>query len=664
MADYSKNTVAQIREIFKQRGIPTTGLSKKQQFIDRLVEKDAEGDADDAVKEGDAAEAGDTAEAQATDEDQEERQDEAAAQDATGPDDQPTESAALNDASREEVEAAADAEALEKPDVREKDQKPLLTGNTDVEKDVPAFENAAKVVESAAKDAEEAGTPPALAPVVGTGADNTGDAPLADVTQGQDVPHVTIPDPAASPSSGSRKRKRRSPTPSVDSAEIASKKVRPSAEGPEVIMKEDVAAVSGEEMPASNDDQAMDKYEVPAVVAEAAAEESKAEEVQQQAQDAADEAAAPMTEAVVKGEDGPLDHAATIEVSRSIDVSEPAGSRPGSPIAPTKLPPGREGRYKELISPTGQETKDLDGTMDTLPDDPKDRSVAPATHPATNALYIRDLMRPLKDVALKTHLASLARPPSKSKEFAANDDETVPIFYLDTIKTHCFATFPSVSAASRVRNATHDRVWPPEGNRKPLWVDFIPEDKVQSWIDTEQQAGGSRASTSKRWEVVYELDDGSVRADLREAAPGGGTAPPRRPTAPSIPSGPSAAASTTNAPDPPNRTPSITLPPTPTIAQQTPSFLTLDTLFKSTTTKPKLYYLPVAKDLAEKRLDELDARTSRGGGVPMGGSGWPDNTRFTFEEGDLLVDNGPEFGLRTGGRGGRGRGGGGAFRGR
>ena len=92
-------------------------------------------------------------------------------------------------------------------------------------------------------------------------------------------------------------------------------------------------------------------------------------------------------------------------------------------------------------------------------------------------------------------------------------------------------------------------------------------------------------------------------------------------------------------------------------------FLALDTLFKSTIAKPKLYFLPVAADLADKRLDELDSLTTRRGEIPPGGSGYRDSRRYTFEDG-ALVDGGPEFGLRAerggprarGGRGGRGGG--------
>lgn len=53
MADYSKQTVAQLRQILKDRGIPSTGLTRKAQIIEKLE------DADGALEATNAPEAGD-----------------------------------------------------------------------------------------------------------------------------------------------------------------------------------------------------------------------------------------------------------------------------------------------------------------------------------------------------------------------------------------------------------------------------------------------------------------------------------------------------------------------------------------------------------------------------------------------------------------------------
>lgn len=44
MADYSKQTVANLRQLLKDRGIPSTGLTRKAQIIEKLEEADAAGD--------------------------------------------------------------------------------------------------------------------------------------------------------------------------------------------------------------------------------------------------------------------------------------------------------------------------------------------------------------------------------------------------------------------------------------------------------------------------------------------------------------------------------------------------------------------------------------------------------------------------------------------
>jgi len=40
MSDYSKLTVANLRAVLKQRGIPSTGLTRKAQIIEKLEEAD------------------------------------------------------------------------------------------------------------------------------------------------------------------------------------------------------------------------------------------------------------------------------------------------------------------------------------------------------------------------------------------------------------------------------------------------------------------------------------------------------------------------------------------------------------------------------------------------------------------------------------------------
>jgi hypothetical protein len=278
-----------------------------------------------------------------------------------------------------------------------------------------------------------------------------------------------------------------------------------------------------------------------------------------------------------------------------------------------------------------------------------DRVIDPAIHPATSALYIRDLMRPLNQAQLKSHLATLAAPPGQEPDL-----DVVVSFYLDTIRTHAFVSFTNTSAASRVRSALHDRIWPDEKTRKPLWVDFVPVEKLDEWIEQEQGQPGGRG-VAKKWEVYYDVDeDRHVTAILQESNNLRPAQPIRRPSVPVPPvQAPQAPRRIENAPSAP-RSFNIRGQGLPTNTAR------LGELFKSTAAKPMLYYQPVSKAVANKRLDNIDAAMSKDAAAGKRMTG-PIN-RYTFEDGDKLVDRGPEIfpgirpppGQRPGGGGGRG----------
>ncbi|OJI99054.1 hypothetical protein ASPVEDRAFT_125467 [Aspergillus versicolor CBS 583.65] len=306
-------------------------------------------------------------------------------------------------------------------------------------------------------------------------------------------------------------------------------------------------------------------------------------------------------------------------------------------------------RFKGLFSSTVREqTRQSPPPVDT---EMEDVTVEPALHAATSALYIDGLMRPLQPGALKNHLLSVATPAGRSP-----NPDLITDFYLDSIKTHCFTRFVDVSTASRARSALHGTIWPNEKNRKSLFVDFIPEHKVRDWIQTEEETRGGRGPPP-RWEVKYDKRDDEVEAvleqvDLKNAgshAPRGAEPkefshpPPRGPRADMQPT---------------DRRPSGPSQPSGS-SRPGQGFKPLDELFKSTTAKPKLYYLPVPREVADRRLDRFDDLIRKGSFPRRGG----DETRkFTFEDDDRFVDSGPEFAGRGRGPGGRGRGrGGGMF---
>lgn len=294
-----------------------------------------------------------------------------------------------------------------------------------------------------------------------------------------------------------------------------------------------------------------------------------------------------------------------------------------------------------------------------------DRVIDPAIHPATSALYIRDIMRPLNPTQLKAHLATLAAPPGQEPDL-----DVIVNFYIDTIRTHAFVSFINTSAASRVRSALHDRIWPDEKTRKPLWVDFIPVEKLEVWIDRETAEQGGGRAAAKKWEVEYNFDeDRRVTASLQEAS---GLRPAQHMRRPSVPVPPVLQASQVT----PRRVENApSAPRSFNIRGQSAPMAKLDELFRSTTAKPMLYWQPVPKEVANRRLDNIDAAMSKDAAAGKRLTG-PIN-RYTFEDGEKLVDRGPEIfpGIRPppdqrrgGGRGGpprdrdggyRGRGGGG-----
>ncbi|KAJ5851657.1 uncharacterized protein N7529_011042 [Penicillium soppii] len=305
-----------------------------------------------------------------------------------------------------------------------------------------------------------------------------------------------------------------------------------------------------------------------------------------------------------------------------------------------KLTGKQDARFRGLFAPTGVSPHPSSPPRDiAIPD----ADMGPALHPATASLYIDGLMRPLQPSALRKHLSSLASAPETS-----SDSDPIVEFYLDSIKTHCFVRFTSITVASRVRSAVHGTVWPYERNRKNLRADFIPDDKVKEWIETEEKSS-DRAGAAPRWEVRYETSDEGITATLAEV----GSAPTGRRESGFNRTPPLGPRSDIERFD---RRPSNPAPaPAPRPGQ---GFKPLDELFKSTNAKPKLYYLPVPRPVADKRLDQFDELIQKGTFPRRGGD---EMRRITFEDEDQFVDIGPERfgpGPRSGpGPRGRGRGG-------
>jgi len=657
MTDYSKQTVANLRQLLKDRGIPSTGLTRKAQIIEKLEEWDKKEAAPTEVEaEPELEQAAVPVEEETKDEaDPEAGRAQGESRGNSGGVRRNTDmevvvvdpEVVLEPIKEPEVGApievsisAPDADAVE---ARVEKNAPETADELASAPDAPEAAPAPDVPEPTSTEPAQATLPnsePAVADFATV--DRTPSAAL-DEKPSIEKAELSVPEHSiASTAEGSRlnteeleadskKRKRRSLSPSLPLQDVRAKKARPSDDAaPEVHLKEDgdVDTVM-QQRPPEGEEQGDEHKTVDEAAKTTSQSESKTPEAE--------------------------------------DVTAAAKAKSLTPESERRPETGKKEkapRYRELFEPAPDRAPE-----EAITDD---RPIVPALHAATPAIYIRNLMRPMRPDPLRAHLVSLASPPSSSP-----DPSIVRTLFIDNMKTHALVLLASTTSASRVRASLHGSIWPPEANRKELWVDFVPEDKVEDWIReeedaiaTEKETRGSGRPPPKKFEVVYPTDDeGAVTAVFQEVgASGPSWNPPKGPRHPSQQTGTSAGVSATP-----------TLPkPAPT--QETrqdieKSFKTLDELFSSTTAKPSLYYLPVSDDRSEARLKELSLETSQDWtaegtrkGRGMQGSRKDQKVRFGYDEEDRLIEVGPDFGpwaddsVRGGGRGGGGFGGG--YRGR
>jgi hypothetical protein len=702
MADYNKQTVAQLRQLLKDRGIPSTGLTRKAQIVEKLVDADqsneatpvtdADANAPDATENATASEAAPAASIDDALPDSVEQVDEEAEKD-TAVEKPEVPGPALADAGGKFTDIANFAHQSDPPpelaaqpsDTPEIVTPPVFTATIDANRQtvshidsyVPA-PDPIKVMEITAEETTMEDEPGTIEPAtVFNGAP-------ADV---EDFVGPKITEPADEEAQADTKDE-------VTPDELPDAP-RPAAEALKFApqMQEDAAELSDAEMEieepasASNEQSSVEKSELLAIPEGSTAETSRlnTEELEADSRKRKRRSQSPsvpyqdikakkprpsedpVPEVYLKEDDD-----AVMDQVRPQDNSEPATQ--GENANGTQTPPteGTEttlhapepdvrrekkektDRYSSLVKPS------RNVPQDALQDD---RPMVPALHPATPALYIRNFMRPLRPDPLRAHLVSLASPPSSSP-----DASIVKALFVDAMKTHALVLFTNMTAASRARASLHGTIWPPEANRKELWVDFVPEEKVEDWIATSEAAMtaekegrlAGRPIPAKRFEVVYpENSDGLVTAVFQEI---GSSAPFNAPRGPR---------GTVENRRPSQQVPLPTAPTQDTRQDIEQSFKTLDQLFSSTTAKPNLYYLTVSDAISESRLKELDVETSRdwAPGETRKGRGIKTEMKYkySFDNEDRLVEVGEDRGpwaedyRARGGFRGRGRG---AFRGR
>ncbi|MCJ1307631.1 hypothetical protein MMC25_001278 [Agyrium rufum] len=688
MADYSKLTVVKLKDELKTRGLPQTGL--KAALVARLEEHDAQ---ESAQPNGDVAEN----DARLATADVEEPQSVEPVQEAT------IAAVETNGAAIEQSEA--DNIAPTPPG-----HSPSAPTNSDVLiEQGPSILPTSEPTQPTGSVAE-LDTQMTDAPEVQDTIEKSSVQPIDVATSIPEIPPepsvlTELPQPdtptvltqAANTQEvveDSRKRKRRSQSPPPSSLDSSVKRAKALDGSPRIALKEDELTLLAD--PTLEDRMVVEEKSLreivttPLISAEAQ-EQAPEPELQEKTQREAEVAIQPPAALMNgNGQDDPMEDANTGPVSTDsqpetsmqqdseptvkeqitrdpvMNEAEPSTQAPTQASPQSK--PTADSRFKSLFTAQVSQQTALPSdhpTRRSLSPTP-DRVVTPAIHSATPALYIRNLMRPLRPDQLKSYLLSLALPRNGSPP--SSPSSLIRTFFLDPVRTHAFVLFETTTQASRVRAALHDRVWPDERSRKPLWVDFVPEEKIEKWISLESGGDGTgsaqpvvrgrgSAAGSKRWEVVYE-DEGEKgvvaylqEADPRKEVPGalvGGGAVGGRPGDLGQRVG---SMSNNNTMPPPPKTPIISKPD---LGGR--GFKTLDQLFRSTIAKPMLYFLPVDEDLADKRLDRL--AEGRGGG-----RGGDEMRRFSFED-EEIVDKGPEFGFRRGGGGGGGgRGGGDGYRG-
>ncbi|KAG9774610.1 hypothetical protein ABEF93_003475 [Exophiala dermatitidis] len=652
MTDWSKLKVTDLKDECKARGIPLTGLKLKQHYVDKLTEHDAENSKND----NDDSKVDETAEGEEKTEDPSNTESTKPGDTEPQPDAAPSadtaptaSSAALDSEKLQELQKedahAEDAEekgpkseseeqqSTEAAAAAAKDALPVPDGQDTNQPNGADKDEIMQDLQENARPDNTADQPPAKeSAVIAEQADQADQT--EDPTVQPNVAQSGQESPEAAPSNemteDERRRRKRSATPVPSSEEVARKKARLST-NEEDLTAEQVSALQ---------------------------EMKKETEVAQETR-------------------GETANGAPAEV-----IVE----QPGDDM--TVIPEQAQQLLKNNHEAIEASPRKHSVSSHRSRSASEERDIPPAIHPATSSLYIRNFKRPLHIPSLRSHIASIAKSRS-----SADDSDPVTLFCLDSIRTHAFVSFTSVAAAARVRSAMHDTRYPDEAMREPLFVDFVPDDKVQSWIDQETGGGfGGRGGGGRRFEVVYEEGDDGIEAIFQEVNSSRPQPPPQpsrssrlsrdmpRSGSDSLPAGvhPDRAAfvplvderdrgrDRDRDQDWPVRQPP-TGPKNPDLNGR--GFKALDELFQYTTTKPKLYYKPVPESVATERLDMF--RDLRVGYAHMGRSGDEGMKRYTFElyKGrEEWVDKGPEFGFGKRGQerlaGTRPRGGGGGYRGR
>jgi len=625
--DWNNLTVVELRNELKRRGLAQSG--KKAELVERLTTTDNNESGNQQLDQHPAENVN------------QENQEEQANQ--QQPEEQSTSNEIQNESPPAEVKKAVEgptessdvppAESATESAAPQSEPEPqqLNPGTTEEEEEE---EEEAPAPAAQASDPQETGNTkspiPDQAPPAGdVNPDEQTDAPTQSSlkedqanTEMTDAPAPVEPSdlpPAAAPdiSSDARGRKRRSRSPPPSDDESSRKRTRPSDQYEKILVGDSeetngIAERADEAVMPLDDDVAGKDISYAKLVDEVPAPHAEEQRADASPRDREGSVGA---------------HDRDFHEDRDRDMERPEQERADS-RGPAEDDYDRD-RHRE-----DERDRYSDRASDRMEED--DRDVAPAEHAATSALYIKNFMRPLKEPFLHDRLTELATPRGRTP----NPDVVVE-FYLDQIRTHAFVRFDSIASASRVRVALHGQVWPNERNRKELWVDFIPPEKVSEWSETEKEAGSGGRGSPNRWEVRYEPDDeGVITARLVNAAveppaparqqASSAKSQPSGPSGGPIPSGPARQFQGFDGP-----------PPTgPRGSRGGRSQAAALGVGEQTRAYPILYYQPVSEEVAQRRIDNMRSHYTQDRHRDMGRE--VEINRYTFENESQFVDRGKE----------------------
>lgn len=609
--DWEKLKVAELKEECKSRDIPLTGLKLKQQYIDKLVEHESQQDQPSTEEQDEVVQEDQQQETQPNKSNEQPDPNEHEPGQGEG------EGISAGERTNGLVEDQPTGQATE-PEEAEKGLSIQPARESTVSVDVNASEHAA----------EER-------PQESSATENISLAVEADKALPQDRP----PALKMEDSQGLASEAEKTPEDDVPMADTV----------------QEAREISEQDMLEPQDEQLQPKRELHAVSAD------DQEEKDQTLKEALQVEEAEIVDPDSKMEDSTTSTSTPAEESRkrkrrsltpppdSEEITKKAKAIDGGSLPTKRSSPSR--------SPIKAEVESTH--RDRSPSYDKNSTVEPAIHHATRSLYMKNFKRPFAIALLREHVETIARGSS-----ALPPGENPIVFYnLNALRSHVFVKLFNISIASRVRAEMHGRKFPDDGSpRDDIWADFVPDDKVEEWVDYEQSRD-RRAST--KVEVQYSKnDDGVMEATFKEVsidsrpniAGKRDSFAQRQPSYNADPTRVAAIASGTGVhPDrasmlPPPRSPDrrrssardLPSPERPRRKDTGIGFAGLDDLFESTSAKPKLYYKLPPQKVIDERLDLIaDLYDDRGA------PGVPGMKRYTFEKErgrDAWVDNGPEFG--------------------